>query len=115
MFTSSTEREIRHFHVVVVQRRENKCIKKRGRVVNLLLFCRYRYRYRCVAVVVTQAPWELGENFGAISLSTLYPFKNVLGSYSNVSLSLVDGSHCLHFDKFHGTPPLRRGYVGFQR
>ena len=29
VFTSSTKREIRHFHVVVVQRRAKKCTKRR--------------------------------------------------------------------------------------
>ena len=30
LFTSSTKSEIRHFHVVVVQKRAKKCTKKRG-------------------------------------------------------------------------------------
>ena len=35
VFMSSAKREIRHFHVVVVQRRQRSGQKKRGRVVVL--------------------------------------------------------------------------------
>ena len=38
LFTSSIEREIRHFHVVVVQKRANKCTKKRVARAKML-FC----------------------------------------------------------------------------
>ena len=37
MFTSTTKREIRHFHVVVVQRQQKKCAKKRDARAKLLL------------------------------------------------------------------------------
>ena len=53
MFTSSTKREIRHFHVVVVQRRQRNLQKSmiRGQSccftnLNLLLFSRSRCRRR---------------------------------------------------------------------
>ena len=36
LFTSSIKREIRHFHVVVVQKRANKCTKNRGTRAKLL-------------------------------------------------------------------------------
>ena len=49
VFTSSTKREIRHFHVVVVQRRQRNVQKSVMHVqslcfayLNLLLFCRRR-------------------------------------------------------------------------
>ena len=52
-FTSSTKREIRHFHVVVVQRRQRNVQKSLIHVqtccfanLNLLLFCRSRCRRR---------------------------------------------------------------------
>ena len=38
LFTSSIEREIRHFHVVVVQKRAKKCTKKRDARAKVL-FC----------------------------------------------------------------------------
>ena len=38
LFTSSIKREIRHFHVVVVQKRAKKCTKNRGTRAKLL-FC----------------------------------------------------------------------------
>ena len=38
LFTSSIEREIRHFHVVVVQKTGKKCTKKRDARAKLLLF-----------------------------------------------------------------------------
>ena len=56
LFTSSAKREIRHFHVLVVQRRQKKCTKKRG-VRAKLLFCQskpisfFRSRCRCSSSV----------------------------------------------------------------
>ena len=38
LFTYSIKREIRHFHVVVVQKRAKKCTKKRDTRANLLFF-----------------------------------------------------------------------------
>ena len=58
VFPSSTKREFRHFHVVVVQRRQRNLQKKRDHVqsccfasLNLLLFCRShcRRRRRCLS------------------------------------------------------------------
>ena len=53
VFPSSTKREIRHFHVVVVQRRQRNVQKKVMHVqsccfanLNLSLFCRSRCRQR---------------------------------------------------------------------
>ena len=53
VFPSSTKREIRHFHVVVVQRRQRNVQKSVMHVqsccfanLNLLLFCRSRWRRR---------------------------------------------------------------------
>ena len=53
VFTSSTKREIRHFHVVVVQRRQRNVQKSVMHVqslcfayLHLLLFCRSRCRHR---------------------------------------------------------------------
>ena len=53
VFPSSTEREIRHFHVVIVQRRQRNVQKSVMHVqsccfasLNLLLFCRSRCRRR---------------------------------------------------------------------
>ena len=53
MSTSSTKREIRHFHVVVVQWRQRNVQKRRDARAellfcqpNLLLFCRSRWRHR---------------------------------------------------------------------
>ena len=57
VFTSSTKREIRHFHVVVVQRRQRNVQKRVMNVqrccfgnLNLLFFCRSpcRRRRRCL-------------------------------------------------------------------
>ena len=62
LFPSSTKREIRHFHVVVVQRRQRNVQKSVMHVqsccfacLNLLLFCRFRCRRRprCVNSVIT--------------------------------------------------------------
>ena len=39
VFTSSTKREIRHFHVVVVQRRAKKCTKRRDARAKFGLLC----------------------------------------------------------------------------
>ena len=54
VFPSSTKREIRHFHVVVVQRRQRNVQKSVMHVqsccfanLNLLLFCRSLCRCRC--------------------------------------------------------------------
>ena len=41
VFTSSTKREIRHFHVVVVQRRQRNVFKRRDARAKLL-FCQYK-------------------------------------------------------------------------
>ena len=57
VFTSSTKREIRHFHVVVVQWRQTNVQKRRDERAklfcqcNLLLFCRsrWRHRHRCLS------------------------------------------------------------------
>ena len=38
LFTHSIKREIRHFHVVVVQKRAKKCTKKRDARAKLLFF-----------------------------------------------------------------------------
>ena len=38
LFTSSIKREIRHFHVVVVQKRAKKCTNKRDARAKLLFF-----------------------------------------------------------------------------
>ena len=53
VFTSSTKRQIRHFHVVVVQRRQRSVLKSvmHGQCcwfanLNQLLFCRFRCRRR---------------------------------------------------------------------
>ena len=62
MFPSSTKREIRHFHVVVVQRRLRNVQKSVMHVqsccfanLNLFLFCRFRCRRRrrCVNSLIT--------------------------------------------------------------
>ena len=60
MFPSSTKREIRHFHVVVVQRRQRNVQKSVMRVqrcyfanLDLLVYC----HSRCVAVVVAKVPF----------------------------------------------------------
>ena len=62
LFPSSTKREIRHFHVVVVQRRHRNVQKSVMHVqsccfacLNLLLFCcfRCRRRPRCVNSLIT--------------------------------------------------------------
>ena len=66
MFSSSTKREFRHFHVVVVQRRQRNVSKSVMHVqsccftnLNLLLFCRSRCRRRrrrrCLSFVVASA------------------------------------------------------------
>ena len=54
VFASSTKREIRHFHVVVVRWRQRSVQKSVMHVqsccfadLNLLLFCRSRWRRRC--------------------------------------------------------------------
>ena len=58
MFPSSTKREIRHIHVVVVQWRQTNVQKRRDERAellfcqcNLLLFCRsrWRHRHRCLS------------------------------------------------------------------
>ena len=63
MVTSYTKREIRHFHVVVVQAK--KCTKKRDARAKLffcqskpIAFCRSRYpcRRRCLSFLIL--PWE---------------------------------------------------------
>ena len=63
MFPSSTEREIRHFHVVVVQRRLRNVQKSVMHVqsccfanINLLLFCRSpcRRRRRCLSSPIAE-------------------------------------------------------------
>ena len=62
LFPSSTKREIRHFHVVVVQRRQRNVQKSVMHVqsccfpcLNLFLFCRFRCcrRPRCVNSLTT--------------------------------------------------------------
>ena len=64
MFPSSTKREFRHFHVVVVQRRQRNVSKSVMHVqsccfpnLNLLLFCRSRCRRRrrCLSSLVASA------------------------------------------------------------
>ena len=49
VFPASTKPEIRHFHVVIVQRGQrniqNNC-DTRAKLINLLLFCRFRCRRR---------------------------------------------------------------------
>ena len=64
MFPSSTKREFRHFHVVVVQRRQRIVSKSVMHVqsccftnLNLLLFCRSRWRRRgrCLSSLVASA------------------------------------------------------------
>ena len=64
MFPSSTKREFRHFHVVVVQRRQRNVSKSVMHVqsccftnLNLLLFCRSRWRRRgrCLSPLVASA------------------------------------------------------------
>ena len=64
MFPSSTKREFRHFHVVVVQRRQRNVSKSVMHVqsccftnLNLLLFCRSRWRRRgrCLSSLVASA------------------------------------------------------------
>ena len=40
LFTSSIEREIRHFHVVGVQKRAKKCTKKRDARAKMLFACK---------------------------------------------------------------------------
>ena len=64
MFPSSTKREFRHFHVVVVQRRQRNVQKSVMQVqsccftkLNLLLFCpsRCRRRRRCLSSLVASA------------------------------------------------------------
>ena len=64
MFPSSTKREFRHFHVVVVQRRQRNVSKSVIHVqsccfayLNLLLFCcsRCRRRRRCLSSLVASA------------------------------------------------------------
>ena len=62
VFPSSTKREIRHFHVVVVQRRLRNVPKSVMHAVqsccsaniHLLLFCRpcYRRRSRCLSILL---------------------------------------------------------------
>ena len=54
LFPSSTKREIRQFHVIVVQRRQRNVQKSVAQLqswcfacLNLLLFCHSRYRRRC--------------------------------------------------------------------
>ena len=60
MFTSASKREIRHFHVVVVQRTVNKCTKERDQLAELLFWQSYPIVFFAVlvavAVVVAQAP-----------------------------------------------------------
>ena len=70
MFPSSTKREIRHFHVVVVQRRLRNAQKSVMHVhscyfvnLNLLVFCRSRYRRRrrCLSSLIFMGEdWDLG-------------------------------------------------------
>ena len=66
LFPSSTKREIRQFHVVVVQRRQRNVQKSVMHVqsccfacVNLLLFCRSRCRRRrrCINSLVAVITW----------------------------------------------------------
>ena len=63
VFPSSTKREIRHFHVVVVQRRQRNVQKSVMHVqsccfanLNLLLFCRSRCRRRrrCLSSLIDE-------------------------------------------------------------
>ena len=65
VFPSSTKREIRHFHVVVVQRRQRNVQKSVMHVqsccftnLNPLLFCRSRWRHRrrCLSSLLASSP-----------------------------------------------------------
>ena len=51
LFTYSIKREIRHFHVVVVQKRAKKCTEKRDALAKLL-FCLKPIVFFVVVVVV---------------------------------------------------------------
>ena len=73
------KREIRQFHVVVVQRRQRNVQKGVMRVesccfscLNLLLFCRCRCRRRCRCVNAQQ--WGLGRTLVASPHSLLVAF-----------------------------------------
>ena len=68
MFPSSTKREIRHFHVVVVQRRQRNLQKSVMRVQScyfanlaLLVYChsRCRRRRRCLSSRLKYLQWSL--------------------------------------------------------
>ena len=72
VFMFSTKREMRHFHVVVVQRRQRNVQKRVMNVqsccfsnLNLLLFCRslWRHRRRCWSSLLMKQGRDLGGNF----------------------------------------------------
>ena len=52
VFTSSTKREIKHFHVVVVQRRLRNVQKS---VMHVQSCCRCRCRRRCLSALIRKA------------------------------------------------------------
>ena len=61
VFPASTKREIRHFHSVVEQRRFRNVQKNLMHVqsccfanLNLLLFCRFRCRRRCLSSLISE-------------------------------------------------------------
>ena len=59
MSTSSIKRQIRRFHVVVVQWTSKKCTKKRDARAELLFWSLNLLFFEVVVVTVTKAPyWE---------------------------------------------------------
>ena len=93
VFASSTKREIRQFHVVVVQRRQRKCTKKRtARVklfclLNLLVFCGCRCRRspRCLSPYYLTRVLEVS----FFALKKLSQLKGVKENRDQVEMSVL--------------------------
>ena len=71
VYPSSTKREIRHFHVVVVQLRQNKEMNKKAWCccfanINLLLFWRSRCLCRCRPIMSSTMSWSCHRNLGPV-------------------------------------------------
>ena len=90
VFPSSTKREIRHFHVVVVQRRQRNVQKSMMHVqscyfanVNLLFFCRSRChrRRRCLSSLISPKCWAFSQAIFPVVLRAIPYLQNFVREF----------------------------------
>ena len=107
MFPSSTKREIRHFHVVVVQWRQRNVQKSVMHVqsccfanLNLLLFCRSRCRHRrrCLSSLIDKTERRI--SFSRLMYELVLSFSSALSLLccdhsKETSLIALSPWHCL--------------------